>query len=155
MTASILPTILLVEDSVDDYKATERSFRKNNFRNPLQWCKSGQDALDYLKHEGPYAPSSPSSAKDTPALILLDLNMPGLDGKQTLASVKKDERLRKIPVVILTTSTDERDVEQCYSLGASTYIQKPVDFDGLIEAIKRLKEYWFGIAVLPRENDNA
>jgi len=80
---------------------------------------------------------------------LLDLNMPGLDGRRVLEIVKQDQGLRKMPMVVLTTSSDERDVTQCYQLGASTYIQKPVDFDGLIAAVVRIKDYWFGIALLP------
>jgi two-component system response regulator len=143
-----LPTILLVEDSVDDYEAAMRSFRGAHLDNPVHWCKTGQEALDYLKHEGTYA-QAPGAAK--PALVLLDLNMPGMDGRKVLAIVKQDPALKKTPVVILTTSSDERDVTQCYELGASTYIQKPVDFDGLVGAVSRIKDYWFGVALLPRE----
>jgi two-component system response regulator len=140
-----LPTILLVEDNVDDYDAAVRSFRAAHLDNPIHWCKTGQDALDYLRHEGAHAQAGAS-----PALVLLDLNMPGIDGRKVLEIVKRDKTLKKIPIVVLTTSADERDVEQCYSLGASTYIQKPVDFDGLIAAVGRIKDYWFGIALLPR-----
>jgi two-component system response regulator len=141
-----LPTILLVEDNADDYDAAIRSFKAAHLDNPVHWCKTGADALDYLRREGPYAfdPHSPR-----PALMLLDLNMPGIDGKKVLATVKQDPALKKMPVVILTTSSDQRDVTQCYELGASTYIQKPVDFDGLIGAVSRIKEYWFGVALLP------
>jgi two-component system response regulator len=141
-----LPTILLVEDNVDDYEAAIRSFKAAHLDNPIHWCKSGADALAYLRREGPFAAEPPSPR---PALMLLDLNMPGIDGKQVLAIVKQDPTLKKMPVVILTTSSDERDVTQCYELGASTYIQKPVDFDGLIGAVSRIKEYWFGVALLP------
>jgi len=140
-----LPTILLVEDNVDDYEATIRSFKQAHFNNPVHWCNSGKDALDYLKREGKY-----DMATIRPGLILLDLNMPGVDGRKALSVIKQDHSLKKIPVVILTTSADERDIEQCYELGASTYIQKPVNFDGLVEAIGRIKDYWFGIALLPR-----
>lgn len=143
-----LPTILLVEDSTDDYDAAMRSFKAAHLDNPVHWCKSGKEALDYLKHEGTYA-QAPAGAK--PALVLLDLNMPGIDGRKVLAIAKQDPALKKIPIVVLTTSSDERDVTQCYELGASTYIQKPVDFDGLIGAVNRIKDYWFGIALLPGE----
>lgn len=142
-----LAPILLVEDSQDDYEATIRSFKRAHLDNPVQWCKSGKDAINYLKHEGPYV----DRINERPGIILLDLNMPGIDGRKTLAIIKQDQELKKIPIVILTTSSDERDVEQCYELGASTYIQKPVDFDGLIDAVSRINEYWFGIALLPRE----
>jgi two-component system response regulator len=141
-----LPTILLVEDNIDDYNAAIRSFKAAHLNNPIHWCKTGQEALDFLKHEGACA-QGPAGA--LPALILLDLNMPGIDGKKVLEAVKQDTALKRIPVIILTTSSDERDVTQCYDLGASTYIQKPVDFDGLIRAVGRIKDYWFGVALLP------
>jgi two-component system response regulator len=146
-----LPTILLVEDNPDDYEATVRSFKEAHLDNPIRWCKSARDALDYLKGEGKYLGDNSVSR---PGLMLLDLNMPGIDGRKTLSIVKEDRMLKKIPVVILTTSSDQRDVERCYELGASTYIQKPVSFEGLVEAISRIKHYWFGIALLPKTVEN-
>jgi CheY-like chemotaxis protein len=143
---SRLPTILLVEDNIDDYDAAIRSFKAAHLDNPVHWSSTGRAALDYLESAGAYA-QSPSH--ELPALILLDLNMPGLDGRAVLESAKKNPKLKQIPIIVLTTSSDERDVRQCYELGASTYIQKPVSFDGLINAIMRIKEYWFGIAILP------
>ena len=142
-----LPIILLVEDNADDYEAAIRSFKTAHLDNPVQWCRTGRDALDYLRHEGPYALAAHNA---TPALILLDLNMPGIDGRKVLEIVRRDPLLRKIPVIILTTSGDNRDVTHSYELGASTYIQKPVDFDGLVRAVGRIKDYWFGVALLPR-----
>ncbi len=145
-THKLLPEsqpILIVEDSPDDFEATKRAFNKANLRNRIQHAESGEQALTYLRDEG--------CAK--PGIILLDLNMPGLDGRKTLEIIKQSQQLKSIPVVILTTSNDERDVQACYDLGANTYIQKPVDFDGLIAAIRRLKEYWFEIAVLPKDSD--
>jgi len=135
-------SILIVEDSEDDYEATIRAFKKTNLHNPVHWCKSGQEALDFLKAAG---------ENSMPGLILLDLNMPGMDGRKTLELIKQDVKLKWIPVIVLTTSGDERDIDACYQIGANTYVQKPVNFDGLIEAIKRLKEYWFEIALLPKE----
>lgn len=134
--------ILMVEDSEDDFDATKRAFSKANLLNPIEHAYSGEEALDYLREH----------MDSLPGIILLDLNMPGLDGRKTLEIIKQQKALRKIPVVILTTSDDERDVAACYDLGANTYIQKPVDFDGLIRAIKQLKEYWFGIALLPKDH---
>lgn len=133
--------ILIVEDSMDDFEATKRAFSKTNLRNPIAHVVSGDQALDYLKNNN-----------EIPGIILLDLNMPGMDGRMTLESIKQNAKWKKIPVVILTTSDDERDVKSCYELGANTYVQKPVDFDGLIAAIQQLKEYWFEIAILPRED---
>ena len=134
-------TILIVEDSEDDYEATMRAFKRTNLKNPIQRAASGTEALSILREGDVH-----------PGLILLDLNMPGIDGRRSLAIIKSDPVMRKIPVVVLTTSSDERDVEECYTLGANTYIQKPVDLDGLFAAIQRLKEYWFEIALLPRED---
>ena len=134
-------TILIVEDSEDDYEATMRAFRRTNLKNPIQRAASGEEALDKLRN-----------GESRPGLVLLDLNMPGLDGRRILAILKSDPVLRKIPVVVLTTSSDERDIEECYALGANTYIQKPVDLDGLFAAVQRLKEYWFEIALLPKED---
>ncbi len=132
--------ILIVEDSEDDFEATMRALKSANLHNPIIHALTGQEAIDIL-----------NGNSKKPGLILLDLNMPGLDGRKTLAIIKQDEALKKIPVVILTTSNDERDVTECYELGANTYIQKPVDLDGLFGAIRRLKEYWFEIAILPME----
>ncbi len=143
-----LPMILLVDDNHDDYRATIRSFKKAHLENPVHWCKSGEDALDYLLKTGRY---EEDDKVKKPSLILLDLNMPGIDGRKALEKIKQDAALKLIPVVILTTSADERDIDQCYQLGASTYIQKPVNFDGLITAVQMLKDYWFDIALLPRE----
>lgn len=147
---SQLPVILLVDDNEDDYEATERSFRKASFMNPLHWCRSGQDALDYLHGEGSY---KDDKTVGIPTLILLDLNMPGMDGRRVLEFIKEDDVLRSIPIIILTTSSDERDIKRCYCLGASTYIQKPVGFENLIEAARRIKEYWFGVALLPKVSE--
>lgn len=138
--------ILLVEDNQDDYEATMRSLKQNHFINPVHWCRSGQDALNYLRREGRYMDNESTRRPD---LVLLDLNMPGIDGRQVLQRIKEDKELKSIPVVILTTSSDQKDVEQCYRIGASTYIQKPVSFSGLTEAIRTMKDYWFGVALLP------
>jgi two-component system, response regulator len=147
MTEDIkLPAILLIEDNADDYHATMRSFKKAHFDNPVVWSKSAMDALDYLNCEGKYQDREPKS----PGLILLDLNMPGIDGKEFLALIKQSMHFRRIPIVVLTTSVYEEDVETCYELGASTYIQKPVEFERLVATIQHINDYWFGIAILPK-----
>lgn len=138
--------ILIVEDSDDDYEATQRALKKSgNLGNPLFRCCDGQEALDYLHQKGPF------EGKDVvrPGLILLDLNMPGIDGHAVLRAIKEDDSFKDIPVVVLTTSDAKRDIDACYKDGANTYIQKPVDLDGFFKAIQRLKEYWFEIAILP------
>jgi two-component system response regulator len=132
--------ILIVDDNDDDVEATLRAFKRTNLKNAIIRAATGAEALAMLRDQ-----------KVTPGLILLDLNMPGLDGRRVLAILKGDDELRHIPVVILTTSSDDRDIEECYQLGANTYVQKPVDLDGLFAAVQRLKDYWFEIALLPRE----
>jgi two-component system response regulator len=138
--------LLIVEDNAEDCEAITRAFKKVQLRNPIFWCKSGQEALDYLKGEGSF-----KDKQQLPGLILLDLNMPGIDGQKTLQIIKKDENLKKIPVIILTTSGNERDIAASFQEGANSYVQKPVTFEGLINAMKGLKEYWFEISILPKE----
>jgi two-component system response regulator len=145
-------TILIVEDSDDDYATTQRAFRKAGLSNPVQRCVTGDQALDYLYQRNRHA--DPATAP-RPGIILLDLNLPGTDGREVLARVKADPALRAIPVIVLTTSSASDDVDHCYHAGANTYIQKPVDMQGFIDAILRLKEYWFEVAVLPREDLSA
>lgn len=139
--------ILLVEDSPEDFETTERAFRRSGLRNPIFRCSDGDEALDYLHRRGPYADPAKSPR---PGVILLDLNLPGTDGREVLSEIKADPSLKQIPVVVLTTSRDERDVDACYKAGASSYIQKPVDLDGFIKAIERLNGYWFEVVILPK-----
>src|SRR5688500_4350576 len=117
--AKMLP-ILFVEDSADDYEATIRAFVKADMRNPVNWCRSGREALDFLRREGNYKNPEKSPR---PGLIILDLNMPGLDGRKTLQIIKEDAGLSNIPVIILSTSDNENDINYCNSLGADMYIQ--------------------------------
>lgn len=133
--------ILMVDDNDDDVEAALRAFKRTNLKNAIVRAATGAEAIAMLRDR-----------RVQPALILLDLNMPGLDGRRVLAILKGDNDLRRIPVVVLTTSADERDIEECYQLGANTYIQKPVDLDGLFAAIQRIKDYWFEIALLPKDS---
>lgn len=137
--------VLIVEDSDDDFMFTERALKETNFKNPIVRCVDGQDALDYIFTRGKY-----DENRVLPGLILLDLNMPGIGGEEVLSEVKGSEELKYIPVIVLTTSADEQDIDGCYKKGANTYIQKPVDLDKLFQAVKHMKEYWFEIAVLPK-----
>ncbi len=139
--------ILLVEDSPEDFEATVRAFKKSGLKNPIVRCEDGDGALDYLYRRGPWADPEESPR---PGVILLDLNLPGTDGREVLTEIKKHDQLRHIPVIVLTTSNDQRDVEACYQAGANSYIQKPVDMDGFLKAIERLNGYWFEVVVLPR-----
>lgn len=140
-------TILLVEDSPEDYETTVRSLRKSGLINPIFRCVDGEDALDYLYRRGRY--DAPNEAP-RPGLVMLDLNLPGTDGREVLKEVKGDESLKVIPIVVLTTSSDERDIENCYQLGANSYIQKPVDLDGFVKSMSRMKDYWFEVVIVPK-----
>jgi CheY-like chemotaxis protein len=139
--------ILLVEDSPEDFEATLRAFQKSGLKNTVLRCADGDEALDYLHRRGQYADPDRSPR---PGVILLDLNLPGTDGREVLNEIKNSERLRDIPVVVLTTSADERDITACYRAGANSYIQKPVDIDGFMKAIERLNGYWFEVVILPK-----
>jgi CheY-like chemotaxis protein len=139
--------ILLVEDSPEDYEATLRALRKAGLVNPIHRCEDGEDALDFLHRRGVYASVDKAPR---PGLIMLDLNLPGTDGRQVLEEIKTTENLKATPVVVLTTSTDDRDIEKCYRIGANSYVKKPVDLEGFLRAIERLKEYWFEVVILPR-----
>ncbi|MFK7890485.1 MAG: response regulator [Granulosicoccus sp.] len=141
-------TILLIEDSPDDYEACVSALKSdNNLANPIVWCKTGDEGLDYLFGRGNYQDKSPLR----PCLIMLDLNLPGTNGREVLAQVKADERLKRIPIVVMTSSRDPNDIEACYEYGANSYVVKPVDLEGFLQAIARLREYWFEIAVLPED----
>jgi two-component system response regulator len=136
--------ILLVEDSPEDFETTQRAFRRSGLKNPIVRCSDGDEALDFLFRRGDYADAP------RPGVVLLDLNLPGTDGREVLTEMKADPELRQIPVIVLTTSSDERDVSACYQAGASSYIQKPVDLEGFMRAIERLNDYWFEVVILPR-----
>jgi len=136
--------ILLVEDSPEDFETTQRAFRRSGLKNPILRCADGDEALDFLFHRGSHADAP------RPGVILLDLNLPGTDGREVLSEIKANDDLKQIPVIVLTTSADERDVQACYQAGASSYIQKPVDVEGFMRAIERLNDYWFEVVILPR-----
>ncbi|HET9769155.1 MAG TPA: response regulator [Thermoanaerobaculia bacterium] len=140
--------ILVVEDSPEDFEATRRSLQRGGLVHPLVHVENGDAALDYLCRRGHFARGERSPR---PRLILLDLNLPGTDGRQVLASIKADEQLRQIPVVVFTTSRDDRDVEACYRAGANSYVQKPVDLPEFRRALDSVKSYWFETVVLPTE----
>lgn len=141
-------TILIAEDSDDDFLATERAFRKSGLVNPIQRCTNGDQVLDYLYRRGGFSDPEKSPR---PGIVLLDLNLPGTDGREVLRIVKSDPKLHKIPVIVLTTSDAEQDIVRCYDAGANSYVKKPVDMQGFVLAITRLQEYWFEVAVLPKE----
>src|SRR6187200_1898220 len=134
-----LQSILLVEDSPEDRAATERAFARAGYTHEIRSCEDGDEALDYLHRRGNYA--DPAVAP-RPGLILLDLNLPGTDGRQVLEEVKTDDQLREIPIVILTTSADAQDIQSSYRAGANGYVQKSLDQAELYETARKLKAYW-------------
>lgn len=138
-------TILLADDDEEDRLMTKEALQESRLGNDLRQVVDGQDLMDYLNRRGPYA----GEQTPKPGLILLDLNMPKKDGREALREIKADEELRKIPVVVLTTSGAEEDILRTYELGVSSFIRKPVTFDGLLEAMKVLTTYWLEIVELP------
>jgi len=131
--------ILLVEDSPDDVDLTLRALKKSNVLNEVVVVRDGAEALDYLFATGTY------SGRDStvmPEVVLLDLKLPKVDGLEVLRRIRADERTKLLPVVILTSSSEERDVVESYKLGANSYIRKPVDFDQFIESVRQLGLYW-------------
>lgn len=140
-------TILIIEDSPEDYEACVAALTEDsNIANPIVWCETGDEALDYLRKQGKFS----GADHDLPGVILLDLNLPGLDGRDVLAMLKNDPVTRRLPIVVMTSSNDQADIDRCYDAGANSYVVKPVNLDGFLAAIARLRDYWFQIVVLPR-----
>ena len=131
-------TILLVEDNEDDEALSMRAFQRNNIRNPVVCVRDGQEALDWLFREGAYVGRAP----EMPAVVLLDLKLPKVDGLEVLRRVRANPATKLTPIVILTSSREDRDRLEGYSLGANSYIQKPVDFEQFVGAIRQLGLYW-------------
>lgn len=132
-------SILLVEDNPDDVELTLRAFKQNNISNPIIVVKDGAEALDYLFGKGMYAQRD---AQQMPMLILLDLKLPKIDGREVLKAIRQNESTKLIPVVILTSSSQEDDVAMGYNLGANSYVRKPVDFREFVNAIQAIGLYW-------------
>lgn len=130
--------ILLVEDNAEDAEMTMRALRKKNLVNHLHWVKDGEEALDYLFCRGQYAGRDPSHP---PKLVLLDIKMPKVDGIEVLRRIKGSE-LKLIPVVVMTSSNEERDVVESYRLGVNSYIVKPVQFDAFLDTVAKIGLYW-------------
>jgi two-component system, chemotaxis family, response regulator Rcp1 len=137
--------ILLVEDNAGDARLAMEALREAKVHNRLSWVTDGVEALAFLRREGQYAGAA------RPDLILLDLNLPRKDGREVLAVIKADDKLRRIPVVILTTSQAEEDILKAYHLNANCYISKPVDLDQFMKVIRTIKEFWLTIVKLPSE----
>jgi CheY-like chemotaxis protein len=139
-------TLLMADDDEDDRLLTRVALERSRLANDLRFVEDGEDLMDYLHRRGPYA--DPKSSP-RPGLILLDLNMPRKDGREALREIKTDPALRRIPVVVMTTSQADQDVARSYDLGANSYVTKPVTMDSLVEVLRALGRYWFEIVELP------
>jgi CheY-like chemotaxis protein len=145
-------TILLADDDEDDRVLTADALRRSRMLNDIRFVVDGEDLVHYLYREGAYAPGGTPAPR--PGLILLDLNMPKMDGREALAKIKGDEELRRIPVVVLTTSKAEEDIVRTYDLGVNSFISKPVTFDELADAMQTLACYWFELVELPQDAEH-
>jgi chemotaxis family two-component system response regulator Rcp1 len=135
--------ILLVEDSPGDIRLVQEAFRESGFSSRLNIARDGEQALAFLRQQGEYSQSP------RPAFIILDLNLPRKDGREVLAEIKKDKKLRQIPVIVLSTSTSTEDVLRAYDLHANCYVAKPLDIEHLVQLGRSLQEFWLSTAILP------
>lgn len=137
--------LLLVEDNATDAELFVRALRKHNLANEIAWVKDGAEALDFLLRRGAYS----GRPNGHPKVVLLDLRLPKVGGLEVLRQLKADERTRMIPVAVLTSSKEDRDLEECYKLGANSYIPKPVEFEAFMDTIANLGYYWLAINRVP------
>ncbi len=144
-----LITILMADDDEDDCLMVKEALEEARLANDLRFVGDGEELMDYLYHRGKYSGSN----SPRPGLILLDLNIPRKDGREALKEIKGDPDLRQIPIVVLTTSKAEEDIYCTYDLGVNSFITKPVTFEGLVDVMKALAKYWFGIVELPHSKE--
>ncbi|MBE9166822.1 response regulator [Pleurocapsales cyanobacterium LEGE 06147] len=149
MCGNSIQTLLVIEDSDEDFEALGRLMRQFSVFHPIYRCIDGDEALDFLYREGKYRETRQIPR---PSIILLDLNLPGTDGREVLEQIKQDDSLKTIPVVVFTTSSNPKDIETCYQHGASGYILKPMDIDQLRKKIQNFLKYWLETVILPEEN---
>jgi CheY-like chemotaxis protein len=145
LTSLTIRPVLVVEDNAEDFAALSRVFRKHALQNPVLRCEDGDQALAYLQGYGTAVDWPPL----LPALVLLDLNLPGTDGREVLAILKQDPHLRTIPVVVFSTSSSQLDIEHCYQLGANSYLTKPIEYAAMEAKIQRTIQYWLETSELP------
>jgi two-component system, response regulator len=138
--------VLLVEDNEHDAELTMRAFKKCNLTHKLYWVKDGVEALDFIAGTGAF---EARDSRELPRLILLDLKMPRLNGIDVLRSLKGNERTQAIPIVVMTSSSEPRDLDECYQLGVNGYVAKPIDYGGLTEAVARIGMFWLLVNRVP------
>jgi len=148
MNSKATKPLLLIEDSDEDFEAFGRMMRKSSVNPPVYRCTNGDEALDFLKHKGEYIDLIKAPR---PGIILLDLNLPGTDGREVLKQIKQDENLKSIPVVIFTTSSNPKDIDICYRYGISGYVLKPMDLKKMMNTVQIIIEYWLGTVILPEQ----
>jgi CheY-like chemotaxis protein len=141
--------ILMADDDEDDRMMTEKAMKKNRLANEIRFTIDGDDLMDYLFCRNSYS----DETAPTPDLILLDLNMPKKDGIEALKEIKSNKEFKKIPVIVLTTSSAEEDIIKSYELGVNSFITKPVTFEGLVKVVKEIDNYWFELVKLPETNN--
>ena len=151
MNDKLKQSILIVEDSDEDFAALSRAIAKSQFSNPIYRCEDGEEALDFLHHEAEY---QDRTLAPRPAVIILDLNLPGIDGREILAEIKQDSELQSIPAIVFSTSSNSKDIESCYRQGIGGYIVKPMNFSKLQMLIETLLTYWFKAVELPETASN-
>ena len=148
MTTAALVQILIADDDQDDCLMTREAFTECRIHNPLHFVHDGEELMNYLKRRPPY---EDATRYPLPGLILLDLNMPRMDGREALLAIKGDSLLRSIPVVILSTSSADEDILRSYAIGVNSFITKPASFSGLLEVVRNLGRYWLEIVELPMD----
>ncbi|MEP5613459.1 MAG: response regulator [Cyclobacteriaceae bacterium] len=136
--------IVLIEDSDDDAALTMRAIKSSNLVNDIVWLKDGEEAINYLKSEN-------EAGEAKPKLILLDLKLPKINGIEVLERIKQDEDLKKMPVVVMTSSKESKDLDRCYSLGVNSYVVKPIDFSRFMDVTKKVSLYWVLINQIPKD----
>lgn len=144
-------SILIADDDADDRLLTRDALRESKLANGIHFVEDGEELMDYLHRRGRYA----TLDAPLPGIILLDLNMPRKDGREALQEIKQDPDLRRIPIIVLTTSKAEEDVARSYDLGASSFIIKPVTFEAMVEVMRTLHKFWFEIVELPPDREPA
>jgi len=140
------PPLLVVEDSNEDFEALQRFLQRSHMQITIQRCVNGEQALAFLYRTGKY---SDRQSSPRPGLILLDLNLPGTDGREVLRRIKQDDNLKTIPVVVFTTSDNPKDIDDCYRYGVNSYIVKPINFEQIKRDVQTLINYWFEVTTLP------
>jgi two-component system, response regulator len=138
--------VLLVEDNANDAELTMRAFKKCNIMNKLYWVRDGVEALDFIAGTGAF---EERDSRELPRLILLDLKMPRLNGIDVLRALKSDERTHSIPIVVMTSSSEPRDLDECYQLGVNGYVAKPIEYSGLTDAVARIGMFWLLVNRVP------